>query len=100
MNDDCSDATMCCRKFQCTSDSQCRNQGTCDTNTGQCKCPQGCAGVNCVVCEETGRFNIERDNYFVFQTTEIPNIVRAGISPTTADVTLVIRFATMLNLAR
>ena len=50
--------------------------------------------------EETRRFNIDRDYYFDFQTDYVPSIVRSGISPTTGDVTLVIRFATMLNLAR
>ena len=50
--------------------------------------------------EETRRFNIDRDYYFDFQTDYIPSIVRSGLSPTTGDVTLVIRFATMLNLAR
>ena len=50
--------------------------------------------------EETRRFNINRDYYFDFQTDYVPSIVRSGISPTTGDVTLVIRFATMLNLAR
>ena len=50
--------------------------------------------------EETRRFNIDRDYYFDFQTDYVPSIVRSGVSPTTGDVTLVIRFATMLNLAR
>ena len=45
-------------------------------------------------------FDIDQDYYFDFQTETIPSIVRSGLSPTTADVTLVIRFATMLNLAR
>ena len=49
--------------------------------------------------EQTRRFNIDRDYYFDFQTDYIPSIVRSGLSPTTGDVTLVIRFATMLNLA-
>ena len=50
--------------------------------------------------EETRRFNIDRDYYFEFQTDYVPSIVRSGLSETTGDVTLVIRFATMLNLAR
>lgn len=45
-------------------------------------------------------FNIDRDNYFDAVTTAIPNIVRSGLSKFTGDVTLVIRFATLLNVAR
>ena len=50
--------------------------------------------------ENTRRFNIDRDFYFDFQQDYVPSIVRSGLSETTGDVTLVIRFATMLNLAR
>ena len=50
--------------------------------------------------ERTRRFNIDRDFYFDYQMEAIPSIVRSGLSETTGDVTTVIRFATMLNLAR
>ena len=49
---------------------------------------------------EMRRFNIDRDFYFDAVNRAIPSIVRSGLSETTGDVTLVIRFATMLNLAR
>ncbi len=45
-------------------------------------------------------FNIDRDFFFKAIQDFVPKIVRKGISETTSDVTIVIRFATMLNLAR
>lgn len=50
--------------------------------------------------ENTRRFNIDRDFYFDHTQDYVPSIVRSGLSETTGDVTIVIRFATMLNLAR
>ena len=50
--------------------------------------------------EKARRFNVDRDFYFDFTNDYVPSIVRSGLSETTGDVTVVIRFATMLNLAR
>ena len=50
--------------------------------------------------EEIRRFNIDRDLFFNGQMRVIPSIVRAGLSMTTSDVTVVLRFVTMLNVAR
>jgi hypothetical protein len=49
---------------------------------------------------EVRNFNIDRDYFFQAVAKAIPSIVRSGLSKTTGDVTTVIRFATMLNLAR
>ena len=49
---------------------------------------------------EARGFNIDRDFFFDFQNRYVPSIVRSGLSETTGAVTTVIRFATMLNLAR
>ena len=50
--------------------------------------------------EELRRFNVDHDLYYNAQMRVIPNIVRAGLSMTTSDVTVVLRFVTMLNIAR
>ena len=50
--------------------------------------------------ENTRRFDIDREYYFDYQSDYVPSIVRSGLSETTGDVTIVLRFATMLNLAR
>ena len=49
---------------------------------------------------EMRRFDIDRDYFFDAVNRAVPSIVRSGLSETTGDVTLVIRFATMLNMSR
>lgn len=49
---------------------------------------------------EMRRFDLDRDYFFDAVNNAIPSIIRSGLSETTGDVSLVIRFATMLNLAR
>ena len=49
---------------------------------------------------EARSFDIDRDFFFDAVNRYVPSIVRSGLSETTGAVTTVIRFATMLNLAR
>ena len=49
---------------------------------------------------EMRKFDLGRDYFFDAVNRAIPSIIRSGLSETTGDVSIVIRFATMLNLAR